>query len=478
MSANGNGSMLSKRVFRLLGRYDREPSRFKSVVIALFLLTISFSAQAFLIKENTAVKLASLPVLEMTTDNAVVANSQEETTASLIQEEDRLEERESRPRSPLEPTSQLTTRDTLPLYVINGSTKDASFELKNLEPEQITAISVLKGEKAIEKYGQAGQFGVVEITTINLNKNETRNVNSNTESPVSNTKVNIRAKSESGETIARGKVFDENNQPLVGANILIKGTRTGTITDFTGEFVLQLPDDCATLIFAYVGRKTVELENICGGEESLEVKLEADGELPSQKPERVVKKPELTRPVINGRVLNEELEPMVGASILVKGMTIGTVSDFQGNFRLQLPTSDCATLIISYVGMKQQLVENICQDVNLGVILEEETAKAPSPTGKPDPITFSNGKEIFSNFNVFPNPSQGEVNVGFQLEGASNVKLGVYTIDGKLVKTIVNQTLDTGRQQFSWSAGAENRGTFLIQLEIDGKVSSKQVIVE
>lgn len=41
--------------------------------------------------------------------------------------------------------------------------------------------------------------------------------------------------------------------------------------------------------------------------------------------------------------------PLIGATILEKGTTNGTVTDFDGNFELKL-TKDDATIVISYVG--------------------------------------------------------------------------------------------------------------------------------
>lgn len=486
MSAKGNRSMLSKRVFRLLGRYEREPSRFRSVIFAILLLMVSFSAQAFFPQKTGEIELASLPILE-NTENTVSPEWHEINVLPSIEAPQTEPESEPEPEPTERPGSEPSPAflnppvvpDTLPLFVVDGKIKETDYQLSGLKPDDIKEITVLKGAKSIEKYGQAGQYGVVEITTKQLDQNENDSLNSESEAPASNTNVNIRAKSESGHTTVRGKVFDEDDQPLIGANILIKGTSTGTITDFTGEFVLQLPDDCATLIFAYIGKKTVELENVCAGEEPLDVKLKSAEEVPTKKTGRVVEKPELNGPVINGRIVNEQQQPMVGANILIKGMTIGTVSDLQGNFRLQLPSSDCATLVISYIGMKKKFVENVCEDFNLAVILEEEVVDTSSPMVKPDPEIATDGKGGFSDFNVFPNPAKGAVNVSFQLEESAQVKLSAYTTDGKLIKTITNQTLNAGAQQFLWSAGDENRGTFIILLEIEGKgLSRRQIVIE
>ena len=59
-----------------------------------------------------------------------------------------------------------------------------------------------------------------------------------------------------------GKITDaEDGEPLIGANILVAGTSTGTITDFDGNYTLNLPDGATTLEISYTGyaSQTVEI---------------------------------------------------------------------------------------------------------------------------------------------------------------------------------------------------------------------------
>ena len=54
---------------------------------------------------------------------------------------------------------------------------------------------------------------------------------------------------------------------------------------------------------------------------------------------------------VKGTVIDADgSEPMIGVSVLVKGSTVGTVTDFDGNFDLTVP--DKATLQLSYIGYK------------------------------------------------------------------------------------------------------------------------------
>ena len=61
---------------------------------------------------------------------------------------------------------------------------------------------------------------------------------------------------------------------------------------------------------------------------------------------------------VTGTVTSEEDGlPVVGASILVKGTSVGTVTDLDGKFTLENIPSSAKTLMISYIGMKTVEVE-------------------------------------------------------------------------------------------------------------------------
>ena len=60
---------------------------------------------------------------------------------------------------------------------------------------------------------------------------------------------------------------------------------------------------------------------------------------------------------VTGNVTSEEDGlPVVGASVLVKGTTVGTVTDIDGNFTLTNVPSSAKTLVISFIGMQTQEV--------------------------------------------------------------------------------------------------------------------------
>ena len=67
----------------------------------------------------------------------------------------------------------------------------------------------------------------------------------------SNTMVQITAQTKT----VKGTVLDENGEPLIGVSIVVKGTGTGTITDFDGKFSIDLPRGSKELLVSYIGYK-------------------------------------------------------------------------------------------------------------------------------------------------------------------------------------------------------------------------------
>jgi len=54
-------------------------------------------------------------------------------------------------------------------------------------------------------------------------------------------------------------ISDEDGLAVIGASIVVKGTTTGTITNFNGDFELQAPAGSKTIVVSYIGMKAIEL---------------------------------------------------------------------------------------------------------------------------------------------------------------------------------------------------------------------------
>src|SRR5690554_7537240 len=63
----------------------------------------------------------------------------------------------------------------------------------------------------------------------------------------------LSVSAQTGTTInVRGTITDVAGDPIIGANILIQGSFSGTITDFDGNYLLQAPAD-GVLEVSYIG---------------------------------------------------------------------------------------------------------------------------------------------------------------------------------------------------------------------------------
>ena len=59
--------------------------------------------------------------------------------------------------------------------------------------------------------------------------------------------------------VISGTVKDATGETIISASVVVKGTSLGTVTDFDGNYTLDVPDDAQVLVFSYIGMKTQEL---------------------------------------------------------------------------------------------------------------------------------------------------------------------------------------------------------------------------
>ncbi len=77
------------------------------------------------------------------------------------------------------------------------------------------------------------------------------------------------------EKTVSGKVTSsEDGSPIPGVNILVKGTATGTTTNIDGTYTLAVPNNNPTLVFTFVGFKSIEQD--AGSRTTIDVALEPD----------------------------------------------------------------------------------------------------------------------------------------------------------------------------------------------------------
>ncbi|MCI7515206.1 MAG: TonB-dependent receptor [Bacteroidales bacterium] len=80
--------------------------------------------------------------------------------------------------------------------------------------------------------------------------------------------------SQDNKIVVTGTVFDSANIPVAGANLMVKGTDTGTIADGDGNFTITVPYSGATLVVSFIGFTTKEVP--LAGQTKVKVVLEEE----------------------------------------------------------------------------------------------------------------------------------------------------------------------------------------------------------
>src|SRR5690606_15225919 len=132
-----------------------------------------------------------------------------------------------------------------------------------------------------------------------------------------------------GQNSVSGLVVDEENEPLIGVNVLVVGSNQGTATDIDGRFTLQDVEGNATLTFSYIGYQTQEVE--LNGRTEISVTLLSDSELLDEV--IIVGYGTRTRQSLTGSVVNvntsdlKKLNPSNNITNALQGMIPGVVAN-------------------------------------------------------------------------------------------------------------------------------------------------------
>lgn len=85
--------------------------------------------------------------------------------------------------------------------------------------------------------------------------------------------VNLVLSVMQGKTI-KGQILDETGESMIGVSVLVKGTTIGTVTDFDGNYTLEVPSGKNILEISYIGYKTKEIT--IGNNSLINIKMEPD----------------------------------------------------------------------------------------------------------------------------------------------------------------------------------------------------------
>lgn len=225
--ANGiSNSTLKKRMMMIL---RKKPGRWQCLraayIVPLVAVSLAVSARTVTDYRLSDMEEASQPVRTEGQPTNVKSMKPKNDRDSVVEESGLVET--GNPQT----VKTESAADKHPLVILNGS--EVPYEqLVTIKPESIKSIDVLKNAESVRMYGGTVENGVLIVTTedhLDRSGNEPFKMH--------------------------GKVIDEKQQPVIGATVMVRGTKKGSVTDVDGNFTIDVSDG-ATIEAAYVGMES------------------------------------------------------------------------------------------------------------------------------------------------------------------------------------------------------------------------------
>ena len=185
-------------------------------------------------------------------------------------------------------------RNTLLALFVFAGTAFATESYSQTMKVTVVADNVSTGKVISEIEKQTDYLFVYNVNEVNLKRNVKVNAQNKSVAEVLNKvfegtdiyyamegkNIMLMSKAKDGEAVQQankvtGIVKDTNGEPIIGANVTVKGQSIGTITDIDGRFVLDAPKD-AVLQITYIGYVSQEVK--VSGKKEINVVLKEDTE--------------------------------------------------------------------------------------------------------------------------------------------------------------------------------------------------------
>ena len=225
-----------------------------------------------------------------------------------------------------------------------------------------------------------------------------------------------------------------------------------------------------------------------------------------------VEKEHRMKGTFSGRVLDADGEPLIGATILIKGTQTGTVADFDGNFSLTVKAGQ--QLQISFVGYHPHVITVLPDDPGYGngkpdyilhmdeTLLEEVVVVGGAVTFQGRMTGAVSTIEIIQCFDkfdrpdydstrcvpspasppavtVFPNPFADRLNLALDADRPGTISAQLWNVQGQLVREWPAQAHEAGRARIELPLGDLHLvpGHYILRYtDQDGKVESEVVM--
>ncbi|WP_303921644.1 TonB-dependent receptor plug domain-containing protein [Draconibacterium sediminis] len=285
-----------------------------------------------------------------------------------------------------------------PLFIVNGEEKE---NLNYLERSNICNMSCLNDELATRYYGSKGKNGVVQISTKDW------------EFP----------KGAKPLIIVDGKEYNGKVEDISKENLFnVRELRYPNFIEEYGEKgkdgVIEISTTKEQMVLL-TRKKTKDPDGFLGGTFSAEAdltKLEMDVETGEEKD--VIINP------VKGKITNEDGDGIPAVAVLVKGTTIGTISDVHGNYQIETDANNVLVFKMTGYAEKQVAIDGKSElDVQLKSNGTETTMKLAVGVAMPN--------QGLSRIGLFDNAKKLTIET-------SPEEAPLYFVDGKEMGNVAN----------------------------------------
>lgn len=91
-------------------------------------------------------------------------------------------------------------------------------------------------------------------------------------------------------------------------------------------------------------------------------------------------------------------------------------------------------------------------------------------------IESSSNLEDLTNYSLSPNPTNGMINVSFDLLEQSTVSINIYTLGGFEIAKLINTTSDKGTFQHNFDMNRFTAGAYIYQVVINNRIYSSKIV--
>ncbi|WP_239060632.1 TonB-dependent receptor [Bacteroides sp. 519] len=152
-----------------------------------------------------------------------------------------------------------------------------TFNLTNVTLEE--AIKAIESETQFVFFFNHSDIDLSQTVSLNVNRKDIKEVLKQVlrknDYRIENNKIVVLPSRDQDDGFIKGKIVDAFGEPIIGANVLEKGTNNGTITNLDGEFILKAAPG-SVLVVTFIGYTTQEVK--VTSSRSYQIKLEEDAQ--------------------------------------------------------------------------------------------------------------------------------------------------------------------------------------------------------